>query len=49
MKVKLTCIAGVTCETRNKGKVYKKGYKSENLSVLGVELKTENLAAMCYE
>ena len=49
VKVKLTCIAEVTCETRNKGRVYKKGYKGENLSVSGVELKTEILAAMCYE
>jgi hypothetical protein len=47
VKVKLTCIAEVTCETGNKRKVYKKGYKSESLSVLGVELKAEILATMC--
>jgi hypothetical protein len=49
VKVKLTCIAEVTCETGNKRKVYKKGHKSENLSVLGVELKAEILATMCYQ
>jgi hypothetical protein len=47
VKVKLTCIAEVICKIINKRKVYKKGYKSESLSVLGVELKAEILATMC--
>jgi hypothetical protein len=48
VEVKLTCIAEMTCEVKNKRKVYKKGYISENFLVLRMELKKKCVLSLRF-
>jgi hypothetical protein len=47
--VKLICIAEMAYGVNNKRKMYKKGYESEGLSVLGIYLRIGVVATRCYK